>query len=101
MKKQKIQNQYKEEFCDKYTTSIDVNDILKDLNLEETIDERKEFKEFYKRGIRRVVKRLSLVFSLALVLFVSLTVVILNDGNRGNYTSIDINNVLGFFSFIQ
>lgn len=93
MKKQNLQ-QYKDDFNDKYTTSVTADDILKDINLSETIDERKGFRDFYQRNVKRIVKRLVLLFSCLLVLMISLTVVIMNGRDIVKDIHYDISDIL-------
>lgn len=94
MKKQNLQQQYKDDFNDKYAASVTVDDILKDINLEETIDERKGFRDFYQRNVKRIVKRLVLLFSCVLVLMISLTVVIMNGRDSVKDIHYDISDIL-------
>lgn len=93
MKKQNLQ-QYKDDFNDKYTTSVTADDILKDINLSETIDERKGFRDFYQRNVKRIVKRLVLLFSCVLVLMISLTVVIMNGRDGVDDIETNISSIL-------
>lgn len=93
MKKHNLQ-QYKDDFNDKYTTSVTADDILKDINLSETIDERKGFRDFYQRNVKRIVKRLVLLFSCVLVLMISLTVVIMNGKDDAKDINYDISDIL-------
>lgn len=93
MKKHNLQ-QYKDDFNDKYTTSVTADDILKDINLSETIDERKGFRDFYQRNVKRIVKRLVLLFSCILVLMISLTVVIMNGKDDAKDINYDISDIL-------
>lgn len=89
----KYTKEFINDFEDKYSTDVPFEDILKNINYQERIDEAKKFKEYYDKKLKVVTKRLSIVFSVLLVCFVILTVGIVSKKSLNHHT-ISIEHIL-------